>query len=92
LSALTFIIILLLLHSNITVFLYSIQYPTFKNYTRRISPRARRYDTKIWPPLYLYPPEAGWPSYTPKHWVPILVASYDTHGLWWDYSYSPVTT
>jgi hypothetical protein len=34
--------------------------------------------------LYLYPPEAGW--------LPILVASYDTHGLRWDYSYSPVTT
>jgi hypothetical protein len=28
-------------------------------------------------PLYLYPPETGW--------LPILVASYDTHGLWWDY-------
>jgi hypothetical protein len=40
----------------------------------------------------LYPPEAGWPSYTPRHWVPILVASYGTHGLRWDYSYSPVTT
>jgi hypothetical protein len=26
------------------------------------------------------PPEAGWPSYTPRHWVPVLVASYDTHG------------
>jgi len=35
-------------------------------------------------PMYLYPPEAGW--------LPILVASYDTHGLRWDYSYSPVTT
>jgi hypothetical protein len=35
-------------------------------------------------PLYLYPPEAGW--------LPILVASYDTRGLRWDYSYSPVTT
>jgi hypothetical protein len=35
-------------------------------------------------PLYLYPPEAGW--------LPILVASYDTHGLRWDYSYSSVTT
>jgi hypothetical protein len=33
---------------------------------------------------YLYPPEAGW--------LPILVASYDTHGLQRDYSYSPVTT
>jgi hypothetical protein len=20
--------------------------------------------------LYLYPPETGWPSYTPRHWVP----------------------
>jgi hypothetical protein len=29
-------------------------------------------------------PEAGWLS--------ILVASYDMHGLRWDYSYSPVTT
>jgi hypothetical protein len=36
------------------------------------------------PGLYLYPPEAGW--------LPILVASYDTHGLRRDYSYSPVTT
>jgi hypothetical protein len=35
-------------------------------------------------PLYLYPPEAGW--------LPILVASYYTHGLRWDYSYFPVTT
>jgi hypothetical protein len=34
--------------------------------------------------VYLYPPEAGW--------LPILVASYDTHGLRWDYSYSPVTS
>jgi hypothetical protein len=33
------------------------------------------------PGLYLYPSEAGW--------LPILVASYDTHGLRWDYSYSP---
>jgi hypothetical protein len=33
--------------------------------------------------MYLYPPEAGW--------LPILVASYNTHGLRWDYSYSPVT-
>jgi hypothetical protein len=30
----------------------------------------------------MYPPEAGW--------LPILVASYDTLGLRWDYSYSPV--
>jgi hypothetical protein len=31
----------------------------------------------------LYPPEAGW--------LPILVASYDTHVLRWEYSNSPVT-
>jgi hypothetical protein len=29
---------------------------------------------------------AGWLSYTPRHWVPILVASYDLVGLQWDYS------
>jgi hypothetical protein len=40
----------------------------------------------------LYPPETGLLSYTPRHRVPILVAYYDTHGLRWDYSYSPVTT
>jgi hypothetical protein len=28
----------------------------------------------------------------PRHWVPILVAFYDTHELRWDYSYPPVTT
>jgi hypothetical protein len=28
----------------------------------------------------------------PRSRVPLLVASYDTHGLRWDYSYSPVTT
>jgi hypothetical protein len=27
---------------------------------------------------YLCPPETGWPSYTPRHWVPILVA-FTTH-------------
>jgi hypothetical protein len=31
-----------------------------------------------------------WPSYTPRHWVPILFAFYDTHELRWDYSYPPV--
>jgi hypothetical protein len=36
---------------------------------------------------YLYPLETGWPSYTPRHWVPILVAFYDMHGLQWDYSF-----
>jgi hypothetical protein len=42
-------------------------------------------------PPYLWPPETGWPSYTPGHWVPILVVFYDTHELRWDYSYPPVT-
>jgi hypothetical protein len=43
-------------------------------------------------PLYVRPPETGWPSYTPRHWIPILVVFYDTHGQRWDYSYPPVTT
>jgi hypothetical protein len=34
-------------------------------------------------PPYLWPPETGWPSYTPRHWVPILVPFYDMHGLVW---------
>jgi hypothetical protein len=38
------------------------------------------------------PPETGWPSYTPRHWVPILVAFYDMHGLQWDYSLILATT
>jgi hypothetical protein len=42
-------------------------------------------------PPYLWPPETGCPSYTPGHWVPILVVFYDTHELRWDYSYPPVT-
>jgi hypothetical protein len=36
---------------------------------------------------YLYPLETGWPSYTPRHRVTILVAFYDIHGLQWDYSF-----
>jgi hypothetical protein len=36
---------------------------------------------------YLYSLESGWPSYTPRHRVPILVAFYDMHGLQWDYSF-----
>ena len=28
-------------------------------------------------------PGAGWPSYTPRYWVPILVAFYVLHGLQW---------
>jgi hypothetical protein len=43
-------------------------------------------------PPYLWPQETGWSSYTPRHWVPILVAFYDMHELCWDYSYPPVTT
>jgi hypothetical protein len=43
-------------------------------------------------PPYLLPPETGWPSYTPRHWVPILVAFYDMNGLQWDYSLIPATT
>jgi len=30
-------------------------------------------------------PGAGWPIYTPRHQVPILVAFCDLHGLQWDY-------
>ena len=36
-------------------------------------------------------PRGRVPGYTPGHWVPILVAFYDMHGLQWDYS-TPVTT
>jgi hypothetical protein len=36
---------------------------------------------------YLYPLETGWPSYTPRHRVPILVAFYDMHWLQWDCSF-----
>jgi hypothetical protein len=28
----------------------------------------------------------------PKHWIPILVAFYDMHGLQWDYSLIPANT
>jgi hypothetical protein len=31
-------------------------------------------------PPNLCPPETGWPSYTPRHWVSLLVVSYDTQG------------
>jgi hypothetical protein len=34
----------------------------------------------------------GGPSLPPGHWVPILVAFYDMHGLQWDYSLIPATT
>jgi hypothetical protein len=32
------------------------------------------------PGLRICPPETGWPSYTPRHWVSLSVASYDTKG------------
>jgi hypothetical protein len=37
-------------------------------------------------------PETGWPSHTRRHWVLILVAFYDTCGLWWycSSSWSPL--
>jgi hypothetical protein len=54
-------------------------------------PRAQPPTWRTRPP-YLWPPETEWPSYTPKHWIPILVAFYDTYELRWDYSYPPVTT
>jgi hypothetical protein len=38
-------------------------------------------------PRYLWPLETAWPSYTPRHWVPILVVFYNTHELRWDCSY-----
>jgi hypothetical protein len=31
-------------------------------------------------PPNLCPPETGWPSCTPRHWVSLLVTSYDTKG------------
>jgi hypothetical protein len=40
----------------------------------------------------LMTPETGWPSYIPRHWVPILVAFCDMQGLQWDYSLIPATT
>jgi hypothetical protein len=44
------------------------------------------------PGLCIWLPKTGWPSYTPWHWVPILVTFYDMHELRWDYHYPPVTT
>jgi len=32
-------------------------------------------------------PREGWPRYTLRHWVTILVIFYDLHGLQWDYSF-----
>jgi hypothetical protein len=43
------------------------------------------------PRVYIHRRQGG-PVMPPGTGQPILVASYDTHGLRWDYSYSPVTT
>jgi hypothetical protein len=40
------------------------------------------------PGLCIYNPQRRGPSYTPRHWVPILVASYDPYELRWGYSFS----
>jgi hypothetical protein len=37
--------------------------------------------------LYICPPVTGWPSYTPRHWVPFLSPLWLT-GQWWRYSSS----
>jgi hypothetical protein len=37
---------------------------------------------------YLYSPGTGWPSYTPRHWVPFLSPS-TTHRATWRYSNPP---
>ena len=42
-------------------------------------------------PIFITPGTV-WPSYTHRHWVSILVAFYDMHGLQWDYSLNLVTT
>jgi hypothetical protein len=46
------------------------------------------------PGLSIYDPreQTGWPRYTPRHWVPSLVAFYDMRGLQWDCSLIPTTT
>jgi hypothetical protein len=38
--------------------------------------------------LYLYPPGIGWPSYTPRHWIPVLSPPM-TCRLWWRYLNPP---
>jgi hypothetical protein len=43
-------------------------------------------------PIFISPREPGWPSYTPRNWMLILVAFYDTHELRWGYSLLPATT
>jgi hypothetical protein len=69
-------VFVLRLRSNITIFLYSVQSLPFKNYTRRISPRATRYNTNknLTSILYLCPPETEWPFYSVTH--PFYPAEY----------------
>jgi hypothetical protein len=43
------------------------------------------------PGLRIYDPRRRWRSYTPRHWVLILVAVYDMHGLQWDCSLIPAS-
>jgi hypothetical protein len=46
------------------------------------------------PGLRIYDPrrQTGCPSYTPRHWVPVLVAFYDMNELQFDYSLITATT
>jgi hypothetical protein len=45
------------------------------------------------PGLRIYDPRRqGGPAIPPEHWVPMLVAFYDMHGLQWDCSLIPATT
>jgi hypothetical protein len=45
------------------------------------------------PGLRIYDPRReGGPAIPPRHWVPILVAFYDMHGLQWECSLIPATT
>jgi hypothetical protein len=78
---------------SISFFFYDLTVPRphlrFPNYWRFLrwgrQPHAQPPTWRIRSP-YLYPLETGWPSYTPRHWVPVLVAFYDMHGLLqWDY-------
>jgi hypothetical protein len=47
---------------------------------RGCQPHAQPPTWRAWP-LYLWPPETGWPSYTPRHWVPILRHAWAKLGL-----------
>jgi hypothetical protein len=51
-------------------------------------------NSQIWRirPLYFWALKTGWSNYTPRNWVPVLVAFYETLQPCWDYSYPPVIT